>query len=98
MTDATNTPAPTLKSDVIAEVARATGLPRYSAEQAVNATLEAIANSLDDRRPVRLAGFGAFLPTTREPRRTCLRGEELITRRIHSVRFMPYNNLKRFEE
>lgn len=48
------------KTELIAEVANRTGLTKKDAESAVNATMDAIADTIADGDKVQLVGFGTF--------------------------------------
>ena len=48
------------KNDLIAAVAEATGLSRAGAGQAVDATFDAITDSLKNGQEVKIIGFGNF--------------------------------------
>ncbi|MEO5351020.1 MAG: HU family DNA-binding protein [Magnetococcus sp. YQC-3] len=53
------------KSELIAHVADATGMPKDQAERAVNAVVVAIQDTLVAGGEVTLIGFGSFLVTDR---------------------------------
>jgi DNA-binding protein HU-beta len=48
------------KSDFVAEVAKKTGMSRAKADEAVNAVLDAITETLKSGDKVTLTGFGSF--------------------------------------
>lgn len=48
------------KTELIAEVANRTGLTKKDAESAVNATMDAIADTIAGGDKVQLVGFGTF--------------------------------------
>ena len=48
------------QSDLIANVARATGISKADAERAVKATLNEIGDAIERKEEVNLAGFGSF--------------------------------------
>ena len=56
------------KTELIAAVAEKTGLTKKDAERAVNATVEAITESLVKGDKVSVSGFGIFEVKTREAR------------------------------
>ena len=56
------------KTELIAEVAKKTGLSKKDAEKAVNATVDAIAGTLTAGDKVQLVGFGSFETKQREAR------------------------------
>lgn len=53
------------KNELIAAVARATGMSRRDAAKAVDATLGTIVKALRDKDDVRLTGFGTYSLTRR---------------------------------
>lgn len=53
------------KTELIAEVAMATGLSRVDAKKAVEATLNTIAEAIKNEAKVALIGFGTFSVATR---------------------------------
>ena len=56
------------KTELIAAVAEKTGLTKKDAERAINATVEAITESLVKGDKVQVSGFGIFEVKTREAR------------------------------
>lgn len=48
------------KSELVAQVAEATGLSKSGAEESVNAVFAAISESLEKGEEVRIVGFGTF--------------------------------------
>ena len=56
------------KTELIAAVAEKTGLTKKDAERAINATVEAITESLVKGDKVSVSGFGNFEVKTREAR------------------------------
>ena len=56
------------KSELIAQVVLKTGLTKRQAEQAVNAALDTVAQSLQQGEKVQLSGFGTFEVRARQPR------------------------------
>ena len=48
------------KSDFVAEIAKRTGVPRTKADEAVNAMLDVIAETLQHGDKLTLTGFGTF--------------------------------------
>ncbi len=57
------------KSDLINQVSDKTGLTKTKANQAIDAIVEAIQNSLSMGEKVTLVGFGTFESTKRNPRK-----------------------------
>ena len=53
------------KMELIAEVAKKTGLSKKDAEKAINATVETIADTVAAGSKVQLVGFGSFETKTR---------------------------------
>ena len=53
------------KNELVAAVADKTGLSKADSGKAVDATFEAITDSLKDGTEVRLVGFGSFVVTNR---------------------------------
>ena len=56
------------KTELIAAVAEKAGLTKKDAERVVNATVDAITESLVKGDKVQISGFGIFEPKTREAR------------------------------
>lgn len=56
------------KTELVAVVAAKTGLTKKDAERVVNATVDAITESLVKGEKVQISGFGAFEVKTREAR------------------------------
>ena len=56
------------KSELVAKVAEEADLSRSAAARAVDAALDAVAQSLCDGEPVALVGFGTFLVRERAAR------------------------------
>ena len=56
------------KSELILEVSQRTGLTRLQAEQAVNVSLEVMAQTLGAGEKVQLSGFGTFEVRDRKER------------------------------
>jgi len=54
------------KMELVAEIAKKTGLTKINAERATEAVLKTIATSLKKGDEVRLVGFGTFSVTKRE--------------------------------
>ena len=54
------------KNELVAAVADSTGLSKADSGKAVDATFEAITDSLKDGTEVRLVGFGSFVVTNRK--------------------------------
>ena len=51
---------PMNKTDIIEHIAKSADISKASATRALDATLEAITNSLRNNEPVTLVGFGSF--------------------------------------
>ena len=85
------------KSDLVKGVSDAAGITRSEAEKAINAFFDQAAAHLNDSVEVRVAGFGAFSPTYKSPRKVTLNGQESTTRGHSSVLFKPYDVLKTYE-
>ena len=56
------------KTEVVAEVAKKSGLSKKDAEKALNATLDVVAEALTAGDKVQLVGFGGFEVKKREAR------------------------------
>ncbi|TAN21446.1 MAG: HU family DNA-binding protein [Acidobacteria bacterium] len=56
------------RSDLSLAMASASGIPRMTAERALNAALAAMAEELTRGQRVTLAGFGTFKPVARKAR------------------------------
>ncbi len=56
------------KTELIAEVSKKTGMSKKDAEKAVNATMDAIAETMAAGDKVQLVGFGSFETKVREAR------------------------------
>ena len=56
------------KAELVAEIAKESGMSKSDSSKVLDATLEAISKALKDRQEVRLVGFGTF--TTRERKET----------------------------
>ena len=59
------------KADLIAAVAEKAGLTKKDADAAVNATFDAITETLSKGDKIQLVGFGTFAPKDR-PARVCI--------------------------
>jgi DNA-binding protein HU-beta len=57
---------PVNKSDLVSNVAKASGLTKADAERAIDATFESITGALKKGDEVRLIGFGTFATARRE--------------------------------
>jgi DNA-binding protein HU-beta len=79
------------KSDVINSVAESTGLKKSEAENAVNATLEAIRKGVASEGKVTFVGFGNFTKVTTKERegRNPATGEKLTIKAKDKVKFSP---------
>ena len=56
------------KSELVAAIAKTTGLTKVGAEGALSATIDAISKSLKKGDPVALVGFGTFKVSKRSAR------------------------------
>ena len=88
------------KQDIIREVADAAGLSEAQATKAVNATFDAIQNSLANNDEVQLSGFGSFRVVERAARegRNPRTGESMQIDARRSPAFKPGTQLKRAVE
>ena len=84
------------KKDLIDCVSAATDLPKSQAQEAVTATLNAIATGLDQDGTVALAGFGSFKVQEYAARkgRNPQSGEEIEIPARKTVKFKPGKGLK----
>ena len=84
------------KVELIAAVAENAGLSKKDAEQAVNATVEAITKALAEGDKVSLVGFGTFETRERPARkgRNPRTGEECLIPASRVVKFTPGKALK----
>ena len=57
------------KQDMVVEIAKRSGLPKYQVEKAVGSLLKAIANSLKKKEKVTIVGFGTFKVVERKQRK-----------------------------
>jgi DNA-binding protein HU-beta len=85
------------KPDLIAAVARETGLPESKAGDAVNAMISAITKTLASGDEVSISGFGTFRVASRPARegRNPQTGEPMKIKAGKSPRFSPGASLKR---
>jgi DNA-binding protein HU-beta len=83
-------------SDLVAQVATATSMPKNAAEKAIAATFEAIAAALKSGDDVRIAGFGTFGVTKRSARtgRNPRTGETIEIAASSAAKFTPAKALK----
>lgn len=84
------------KSELVANVASATGLSQADAGRAVESVLGAISNTLSAGDEARIAGFGTFAVSSRGARtgRNPRTGESIQVKASKSVRFRPAKALK----
>lgn len=75
------------KSSLIHEVANKSGLSEEVAENAVEAVLATITESLKEREPVNFIGFGSFKTVERSARKTTLRGKTFDISSSIAVKF-----------
>lgn len=77
------------RSDLSLAMATASGIPRMTAERALNAALAAMAAELTRGQRVTLAGFGTFKPVARKARigRDPRTGTRLEIAPCHSIHF-----------
>jgi DNA-binding protein HU-beta len=85
------------KAELVAEMARASGLTKTQAERALTSCLAAIRKALLRGREVRLAGFGTFFVSRRIPRkyRNPRTGTLMVIPATRLPRFRPSRALKR---
>ena len=83
-------------SDLVAQVAAATAMPKTAAEKAVAAAFEAITAALKAGDDVRIAGFGTFAVTKRSARtgRNPRTGETIKIAASSAAKFTPAKALK----
>ena len=84
------------QSDLIANVARATGLTKADAERAVKATLNEIGDAIERKEEVNLAGFGTFRIEHRNARtgRNPQTGEAMDIPAKNVIKFSPGKALR----
>ena len=84
------------QSDLIANVARATGLAKADAERAVKATLNEIGDAIERKEEVNLAGFGTFRIEHRNARtgRNPQTGEAMDIPAKNVIKFSPGKALR----
>ncbi len=59
------------KSELVAEIAKQSGLDNKSAEKALKATIDTIINAVAEGDKIQLTGFGTFEQRTRRARTGC---------------------------
>lgn len=59
------------KSELVAEIAKQSGLDNKSAEKALKATIDTIINAVAEGDKIQLTGFGTFEQRTRSARTGC---------------------------
>lgn len=57
-----------IKEEIVSEVSKDTGIPRYTVDRVVNALLDNITLSMSQGKDVQFAGFGTFKPKKRAAR------------------------------
>lgn len=84
------------KSDLINEVANNAGLTKVDAGKAIDAVFNAIADSLAQKKSVRLAGFGTFDTKDRPASegRNPRTGEKIQIAATTQAKFRPAKELK----
>lgn len=84
------------QSDLIANVARATGISKVDAERAVKATLNEIGDAIERKEEVNLAGFGSFRVEHRNARagRNPQTGETMDIPAKNVIKFSPGKALR----
>ena len=84
------------QSDLIANVARATGISKADAERAVKATLNEIGDAIERKEEVNLAGFGTFRIEHRNARtgRNPQTGEAMDIPAKNVIKFSPGKALR----
>jgi DNA-binding protein HU-beta/integration host factor subunit beta len=87
----------TTKHDLIAEVAKFTGLTQSDTKIVVEELLETISGCLEDNRTIEIRGFGTFYTKVRKPRpaRNPKTGEIVPLERRRVPLFKYSNELKR---
>lgn len=84
------------KIELVKAIAKQTKMPQTHAQQALEATLEIIKDSLKKQQEVRLVGFGSFKVTTRKAR-TGINPQTKKPIKIparHVAKFVPGKELK----
>lgn len=84
------------KTELIDHIADAADLSKAAANRALDATLDAITQSLTEGEGTTLAGFGTFLVRERAPRkgRNPQTGEEIAIAASKTAAFKPAKGLK----
>ena len=84
------------QSELIANVARATGISKADAERAVKATLNEIGDAIERKEEVNLAGFGTFRVEHRNARtgRNPQTGEAMDIPAKNVIKFSPGKALR----
>ena len=84
------------KTEIIAEVAEKAGVTKAVATATLNATLDAITESLSKEETVALAGFGTFAISEQAARkgRNPRTGEEIDLPAVKLAKFRPSQKLK----
>jgi len=84
------------KAELIEAVAAKTELSKAKAQEAIEATFEAIAKAIKKDKKFLVPGFGSFAVTKRKARkgRNPRTGEVIKIKASKSVRFKPANKLK----
>jgi DNA-binding protein HU-beta len=84
------------KSELISQVAAASGLPRSAAASAVESVFDTITKALSGGDEVRLVGFGTFSVTRRKASvgRNPRTGEEMKIKASNQPKFKPGKLLK----
>jgi DNA-binding protein HU-beta len=84
------------KAELVAQMAKAAGSPKSSAERAMNAFVSAVFESLRKGRRVTISGFGTFAVSKRAARngRNPRTGKEITIPPAKVPRFKPSRSLK----
>ena len=84
------------KADIVAEVARRTGLKRNEVQSALEALLHTISKALAEGKSVELRGFGTFKVVEREERKVndLVRGGTITIPARKVPQFIPYGKLR----
>lgn len=84
------------KAELIESVAKATGLTKAKAQEAIDTTFDEVAKAIKKDKKFLVPGFGSFAVTKRKARkgRNPKTGEEIKIKASKSVRFKPASKLK----
>ena len=84
------------KAELIAEIAKKTGLSKKDINEVINATIETMQEALKEGKKISFIGFGSFETVTRAPRvaRVPKTGEEIQIPETKAVKFKAGKKLK----